>query len=105
MLIYEAYKKICFKKLKERIKMCGELHEKSHDCVCSKFCGIVKLVMAGIVIGSAAGMVLMYFYDRDKWLQCKARKMVKDVQNTVQNTAQNIQSGIKSTIGLGEKDD
>ena len=47
----------------------------------------------------------MYFYDHDKWLQCKARKMVKDVQNTVQNTAQNIQSGIKSTIGMGDKED
>lgn len=84
--------------------MCGESYESSHNCACNKFCGIIKLVMAGIIIGSAAGMVLMYFYDHDKWLQCKARKMVKDVQNTVQNTAQNIQSSIKSTIGMNSKE-
>ncbi len=78
--------------------MCGEHHEKIyHDCACSKLCGIIKLVFAGIVIGSAAGMVLMYFYDHDKWLQCKTRKMVKGVQDA----AQNVTSTIKSKIGMG----
>lgn len=73
--------------------MCGETREMHHhDCVCSKFCGIVKLVMAGIIIGSAAGMVLMYFYDHDKWMQCKAKKMIKNAQNMAQNVTQSIQS-------------
>ena len=79
--------------------MCGETHVAHHDCACHKFCGVIKLIMAGIVIGTAAGMALMYFYDHDKWLQYKAKKMVKNVQNT----AQNIQSTIKSTMGMNDQ--
>lgn len=71
-----------------------------NNCGCSKICGILKLIMAGIVIGTAAGMVLMYFYDHDRWLQCKARKMI----NSAKGVAENIQSTIKSTVGIKSDD-
>ena len=78
--------------------MCeGNCERGSCGCFCSKICSIAKLVFLGIIVGSAAGMVLMYFYDRDKWMQSKARKIV----NGVKDTAQNVASGIKSTIGMG----
>lgn len=80
--------------------MCEEGCEKnSCGCFCKKICGIAKLMFLGLIIGSAAGMVLMYFYDRDKWMQSKAKKMVTGVKDT----AQNVVSGIKTTIGMGEE--
>lgn len=78
--------------------MCGENYERSScRCLCGKICYVLKLMFLGAIIGSAAGMVLMYFYDRDKWMQSKARKIVSGVKDT----AQNVASGIKSTIGMG----
>lgn len=86
--------------LKGVIKMCGENCERnSCGCLCSKMCAIAKFIFLGMVIGSAAGMVLMYFYDHDRWMQSKARKMVSGVKDAAQNMA----SGIKSTIGMGEE--
>lgn len=80
--------------------MCRENCERtSCGCLCDKIFGIAKLIFLGMVVGSAAGMVLMYFYDRDKWMQSKARKIV----NGVKDTAQNVTSGIKSTFGMVEK--
>ena len=55
--------------------------------------------MAGMIIGTAAGMVIMYFYDHDRWLQCKARKMI----NSAKGVAENIQSTIKSTVGMNSE--
>ncbi len=77
--------------------MCREDYEKSScGCLCGKICEIAKLVFLGMIVGSAAGMVLMYFYDRDRWMQSKARKIV----NSVKDTAKNVASGIKSSIGM-----
>ena len=64
--------------------MCGESHE-NFGCACSRFCGIVRLVMAGIIIGTVAGMVGMYFFDHDRWLQYKAKKMIKGAQDLTNN--------------------
>ncbi len=69
--------------------MCGEYHE-NHDCLCGRLCAIVRLVMAGIVIGTVAGMVGMYFFDRDKWLQYKAKKMFKGAQDLTNNIKSKI---------------
>lgn len=66
--------------------------------ILSKNYGIAKLVIIGMIIGSAAGMVLMYFYDHDRWMQCKAKKMMCGVKDAAQNMA----SGIKSTIGISD---
>ena len=41
--------------------------------------------MAGILIGTVAGMVGMYFFDRDRWLQYKAKKMLKGAQDLTNN--------------------
>lgn len=80
--------------------MCeGNCERGSCGCLCSKICAVAKLIFLGMIIGSAAGMVLMYFYDRDKWMQSKARKIVSGVKDTAQNMA----SGIKSTIGIGSE--
>jgi hypothetical protein len=46
--------------------------------------------MAGIVIGVITGMVGVYLFDRDRWLQYKAKKMLKG--------AQNLTSDIKSKL-------
>lgn len=78
--------------------MCEKNCERgSCGCLCSRICAIAKLIFLGMIIGSAAGMVLMYFYDHDRWMQSKARKIV----NGMKDTAQNVASGIKSTIGMG----
>ncbi len=53
-----------------------------------------------MIIGSAAGMALMYFYDHDRWMQCKAKKMVSGMKDA----AQNVASGIKTTIGIDNKE-
>lgn len=71
-----------------------------HDCFCRKICEIAKLVIIGMIIGSAAGMALMYFYDHDRWMQCKAKKMVSGMKDA----AQNVASGIKTTIGIDNKE-
>ncbi len=79
--------------------MCGEnCCRESHGYFCGKICEIAKLVIIGMIIGSAAGMVLMYFYDHDRWMQCKAKKMMCGVKDA----AQNVASGIKSTIGISD---
>ena len=69
--------------------MFGESHE-NHGYMCSKFCGILRFVMAGVIIGTVAGMVGMYFFDHDRWLQYRAKKMLKG--------AQDLTSNIKSKI-------
>lgn len=73
--------------------MCNEHHE---PCLCQKICGIIKLITIGVVLGSVAGMVAMYFFDRDSWLQCRARKMLKgaedftkDIQSKITNATTN----------------
>lgn len=69
--------------------MCGECHE-NQSCVCSRFCGIVRLVMAGIIIGTVAGMVGMYFFDHDRWLQYRTQKMFKGAQDLTNNIKSKI---------------
>ena len=61
--------------------MCNDPHSHCEPCLCQKICGIIKLITAGVVLGSVAGMVAMYFFDRDKWLQCRTRKMLKGAEN------------------------
>ena len=63
--------------------MCKESNGCS--CMCHKFFGIIRLVIAGIFIGAAAGMTLMYFFDHDRWLQFKAKKMFKNAQDLTNN--------------------
>ncbi|MGN1041810.1 MAG: hypothetical protein ACI4PJ_03680 [Acutalibacteraceae bacterium] len=74
--------------------MCNEHHDHYCACFCKKICGVIKLITAGVVLGSIAGMVAMYFFDRDKWLQCRARKVLKgaeeftrDMQSKISNNS------------------
>lgn len=73
--------------------MCNEQHTHCEPCLCQKICGIIKLITVGVVLGSVAGMVAMYFFDRDKWLQCRTRKMLKGAENFTKE----IQSKITGT--------
>ena len=52
--------------------------------------------MAGIIIGSAAGMVMMYFFDRDRWLQCKAKKMIKGAEEVTKNIGSKITHAVSN---------
>lgn len=61
--------------------MCNDSNAHCEPCLCKKICGIIKLITVGVVLGSVAGMVAMYFFDRDKWLQCHAGKMLKGAEN------------------------
>lgn len=67
--------------------MCKEYHE---PCLCKKICGIIKLITAGAIIGSIAGMIAMYFFDRDKWMQCRARKMLRGAEDFTRNMQSKI---------------
>ncbi len=64
--------------------MCNFSHE-HQGYTYNRFCGMIKLVMAGIIVGTVAGMIGMYFFDHDRWLQYKARKMLKGAQDLTNN--------------------
>ena len=76
-------------------KMCNCSSE-HRDCICHKICGTIKLIMAGIIIGSVAGMVMMYFFDRDRWLQCKAKKMIKGAEEITKNIGSKITNAVNN---------
>lgn len=74
--------------------MCG--HENNHEncCLCKKICGMIRLILAGAVLGTIAGMVGMYFFDRDKYMQRNARKMLQGAEDFTHN----IKSKIDETV-------
>lgn len=41
-------------------------------------------------MGSIAGMVAMYFFDHDRWLQRRTKKMVKDAENFTKGVGEKI---------------
>ena len=46
-----------------------------HDCLCKKSCMATRLILAGAVLGTIAGMVGMYFFDHDKRFQKNVKEM------------------------------
>lgn len=70
--------------------MCETSHEHCKPCLCHRICGIIKLITAGVVLGSIAGMVAMYFFDHDRWLQCRTKKMIKDAENFTKGVGEKI---------------
>lgn len=78
--------------------MCESSHSHGgHGCFCAKICAVVKLLMAGIFLGTVAGVVAMYFFDRDKGLQYKAKKMIQSAGDLTRN--------IGSKIGIQNNDE
>lgn len=60
--------------------MCGHEHHHEADCLCKKICGMVRLLLAGAILGTIAGMVGMYFFDHDKCMQRNARKVLQGAE-------------------------
>lgn len=71
--------------------MCNE--SKLHvPCLCHRIFGVIKLITAGAILGSIAGMVAMYFFDRDKWMQCRAKKILQSAESFTRNIQSKIDS-------------
>ena len=51
---------------------------------------MVKLLLAGAVLGTIAGMVGMYFFDHDKCMQRNARRMLQGAEEFTHNIKSKI---------------
>ena len=72
--------------------MCG--HEHCHNesgYFCRKICGMIRLLLAGAILGTIAGMVGMYFFDHDKHMQRNARKMLQGAEDFTHNIKSKIE--------------
>ncbi len=74
--------------------MCGPEHHNEGPCFCTRVCGMIRLLLAGAVLGTIAGMVGMYFFDHDKRMQRNARKMLAGAEEFTHN----IKSKIDETL-------
>lgn len=74
--------------------MCGPERNHGSDCLCHRICGMVKLLITGAIIGTMAGMIGMYFFDRDRNMQRNAKKVLQGAENFTHN----IKSKIDETI-------
>ncbi len=71
--------------------MCGECNHHEHgECLCKRICGMVKLILAGAILGTIAGMFGMYFFDHDKCMQRSARKMLQGAEDFTRNVKSKI---------------
>ena len=69
--------------------MCNHEHHQN-DCLCKKICDMVKLLLAGAVLGTIAGMVGMYFFDHDKCMQRNAKRMLQGAEEFTHNIKSKI---------------
>lgn len=74
--------------------MCGSENHNEHSCFCSRVCAMIRLLLAGAVLGTIAGMVGMYFFDHDKRIQRNAKRMLEGAEEFTHN----IKSKIDETL-------
>jgi len=74
--------------------MCGADHHHEHNCFCGKVCGMIRLLLAGAILGTIAGMVGMYFFDHDKCMQRNARKVLQGAEEFTHNIKSKIDENI-----------
>ncbi len=70
--------------------MCCNHENHSSECFCGKICGVLRLLLAGAVLGTIAGMVGMYFFDHDKCMQRNARRMLQGAEEFTHNIKSKI---------------
>ena len=70
--------------------MCCETDKKSERCLCSKICGMIKLIAVGTIIGCVAGMVAMYFFDRSRKLKQNTKNFIKGAENLTHDIQQKM---------------
>lgn len=70
--------------------MCCNHENHSVECFCGKIYGVLRLLLAGAVLGTIAGMVGMYFFDHDKCMQRNARRMLQGAEEFTHNIKSKI---------------
>ena len=68
-----------------------------HDCLCKKICMATRLILAGAVLGTIAGMVGMYFFDHDKRFQKNVQRNASRMLEGAEELTHNIKTKIYST--------
>ena len=71
--------------------MCTDSH--CHGGYChSRFFGAIKFVMFSIMLGTALGLIGLYFLDRDKFVREKAKKIFRNVENFTHDVQEKFNS-------------